>query len=78
MKKNDFVQIKKLEIKELKEKVKAVKKEIADLTLDKNMKKLKDLRMISKKRKDIAQILTVIRQRELLAKLEPKTEVVKK
>ena len=78
MKKNDFAQIKGLEIKELKEKVKAAKLEIADLTLDKNMKKMKDLKRISKRRKDLAQILTVIRQKEILGKLEPKTEVTKK
>ncbi len=78
MKKNDFAQIKGLEIKELKEKVKVILKEVADLTLDKNMKKLKDLKTVSKKRKDLAQILTVIKQKELLAKLESKKEETKK
>lgn len=77
MKKNDFVQIKGLDIKELAEKVKALKKEITDLTLDKNMKKMKDLKMIFKKRKDLAQILTVARQKELLGKLESKIETKK-
>lgn len=72
MKKNDLAQIKGLEIKELREKIKAIKIEIADLMLDKNMKKLKDLRLISKKRKDLAQVLTILRQKELLSQLESK------
>lgn len=74
MKKNDFVQIKELDLKELKLKVKTLTEEIISLTLDKNMKKLKDLKTISKKKKEVAQILTVIRQRELLAQLESKKE----
>lgn len=72
MKKSEFTQTKGLGVKELKDKAKNLKKEIADLILDKNMKKLKDLKMISKKRKDLAQILTVIRQKELLLELESK------
>lgn len=78
MKKNDLAQIKGLEIKELREKAKAIKIEIADLIIDKNMKKSKDLKMISKKSKDLAQILTVLRQKELLSQLELKRGEVKK
>ncbi|EKD85508.1 MAG: hypothetical protein ACD_38C00010G0005 [uncultured bacterium] len=70
MKKNDFVQIKGMDLKELAGKDKDLKKEIADLTLDKNMKKLKDLKIIAKKKKDRAQVLTVIKQKELLKQLE--------
>lgn len=80
MKKNEFVQVKGLDVKELAVKVKALRKEIADLTLDKNMKKLKDLKSISKKKKDLAQVLTVIKQKELLGQLEskvPEKETVK-
>lgn len=74
MKKNELIQIKGLEIKSLKEKAKGLNIEMADLILDKNMKKLKDLKMISKKRKDRAQILTIIRQKELLQELEPQVK----
>ena len=79
MKKNDLVQIKGLDLKDLRQKAKFLKDEIAGLILDKNMKKLKNVKIISKKRKDTAQILTVLRQKELLAKLEPeiKAEVKK-
>lgn len=71
MKKKEFVIIKGLDIKELKIKIKTLKKEIIDLTLDKNRNKLKDLKSISKKRKDLAQSLTVLNQKQTLAKLEP-------
>ncbi|MBI2017499.1 50S ribosomal protein L29 [Candidatus Daviesbacteria bacterium] len=74
MKKKDLVQIKGLDIRELNTKAKALQKEIADLVMDKNMDKLKDLKTISKKRKDLAQILTVLRQKELLNQLEVKKE----
>ena len=74
MKRQEFVQIKGLDLKELKIKVKALKEEIANLTLDKNMKKLKDLKIISKKKKDLAQILTVIRQKDLLEQIEARVK----
>lgn len=74
MKKSEFVQIKGLNIKDLKDKAKGLQKEIADLTLDKNMKKLKDLKMISKKKKELAQVLTVVGQKELLEKIESRVE----
>jgi len=70
MKKKDLVQIKGLSLKELKEKGKELKKEIADLTLDKNMKKLKDLKAIFKKKKDLAQVLTMLNAKQILEKLE--------
>lgn len=60
MKKNELIQIKGLDVKELRAKAISIRKEIADLVVDKNMKKLKDLKMISKKRKDLAQVLTIL------------------
>jgi len=70
MKKNDLNQTKGLSIKELSDKAKLIKKEIAEAMFDKNMNKLKDLKVISKKRKDLAQVLTVMKQKELLEQLE--------
>ena len=70
MKRNDFNEIKGLDIKTLLERVKVWREELSELTLDKNMNKLKDLTVLKKRRKDIAQILTVIRQKELLLELE--------
>ncbi len=70
MKKNDFLQIKILEERAIAGKIKEAKLEIASLVIDKNMKKLKDVKAISKKRKDIAQMLTVLRQKQLIGELE--------
>ena len=72
MKKNQLNETKQLDKVLLLELVKKTKVEISDLVLDKNMSKLKDLKSISKKKKDLAQILTVMRQKELLEQLEGK------
>lgn len=74
MKKNEFVQIKGLDLKELRTKANGLREEVANLVLDKNMKKLKDKKSIFKKKKDLAQVLTVVRQKELLIELESKKE----
>lgn len=70
MKKTELIQIKGLDLKELKLKAGALRGEIANLTLDKNMKKLKDLKTIYRKKKDLARVLTMIGQKELLMELE--------
>lgn len=74
MKRGELTQIKGLDLKDLRLKAKSIKDEIANLIMDKNMKKLKDLKIIFKKRKDLAKVLTIIRQKELLAELESKEE----
>lgn len=74
MKKNDLKQLVALTVDELLKKEKDLQKEIADAFFDKNMKKLKDTKLISKRRKDLAQVLTVKRQKELLEQLESKTK----
>lgn len=51
--------------KELKTMLKETKGDLAKVVLDKNTGKLKNLRLLFQKRKDIARILTVIRQKEL-------------
>lgn len=70
MKRAYLIQIKGLSTKELMEKVKTIKREIADMVIDKNMNKLKDTKVVFKKRKDLAQILTILRQKQLLEILE--------
>ena len=72
MKKQELTQIKGLAIKELISKARDLKKEIANLVIDKNVKKLKDTKVIFKKRKNLAQVLTIIRQKQLLEELEVK------
>lgn len=70
MKKTELNSLKGLSIKELADKVKLAKAEIAEAVFDKNMKKLKDLKSVFKKRKDLARILTILQQKQLLAELE--------
>jgi ribosomal protein L29 len=72
MKKNDLTDTKALDIKALRERAKKLRSEVADLHLDKNMNKLADTKTIWKRRKDLAQVLTVLKQKELLAMFEPK------
>ena len=72
MKRNDFLEIKNLDEKALIVKVNGLKDRIAELVLDKNMNKLKDLKVIFKKRRDLAQILTVLRQKQILGGLTAK------
>ncbi|OGE19000.1 50S ribosomal protein L29 [Candidatus Daviesbacteria bacterium RIFCSPLOWO2_02_FULL_41_8] len=74
MKKQEYIQIKALDLRELSARAKNLRTEIANLTLDKNMKKLKDLKMVSKKKKELAQVLTVMKQKELLIELEIKVQ----
>lgn len=70
MKRTEFNELKNLGLQVLIKKVLQAKGELADLVLDKNMKKLKDVKQAGKKRRDIAQMMTVIRQKQLLVQLE--------
>lgn len=74
MKKNALNEIKKLEIAALKTRIKDAKKELLDLKFDQNLEKLKDKKKVYKKRKDVAQMLTILRQKEMLGELEAKVK----
>lgn len=65
-----MAEIKKTDVKGLKERIAKVRGEVQDLYLDKNTGKLTNLRAIKNKRKDIAQMLTVLNQKIELEKLE--------
>ena len=64
------IETKVLDIKALKAKVKVLKEELSGLTMDKNINKLKDLKTISKKKKELAQTFTVLGQKQILENLE--------
>lgn len=70
MKKSELAEIKKMDIKTLGEKTKKAKEGLAGLTLDKSMGKLANLREIKSRRRDLAQILTILKQKQLLEELE--------
>ncbi len=84
MKKNDFLEIKNLDAKTLMDRARIIRGELADLRVEKGINKLTDLKVITKKRKDLAKILTVVNQKRLIEKLESqvkkqdKTEDIKK
>lgn len=72
MKRNDLAEIKKLKTEQLQEKTAKIKEEISTLVLDKSMNKLSNIKQIKNKRKDLAQILTILRQKQLLQEGEVK------
>ena len=52
-------------ISELKKDAEGLREEIAKLRFDLSLNKFKDTNMIKKKRKDLARILTALRQKEI-------------
>ena len=65
MKKQDLEKLKEKDLKALKSELGSVQKELFSLRIDKSTCKLKDLRSIYHKRKDVTVIKTVIREKEL-------------
>lgn len=53
-------------ISELKKEAEKLREEISKLGFDLSLNKLKDTNMIKKKRRDLARVLTLIRQREII------------
>jgi ribosomal protein L29 len=78
VKKNELTEIKGLEVEALKMKVKELKQLLAKNLIEKNMSTLKDKKTLIKIKKEVAQIMTIIRQKELLLEYEgiKKGEVV--
>ncbi len=65
MKKQQLNDIKNKSIKDLKGQVKNIKKEITTLTIDLKLGKLKNVHVISAKKRDIAQIFTLLNQKSV-------------
>jgi ribosomal protein L29 len=72
MKKTELNEVKNMDIKALIERSRNLKKEVLDLVIDKNLGKIADLKSISKKRDELAQVLTVLRQKQILESVESK------
>lgn len=72
MRKNDLSEIKKMDIKSLGEKAKKLRLELANLVIDKSVNKLANLKLVKTKKKGLAQVLTVLRQKQLILELERK------
>lgn len=71
-------EIKVLDIAALVSRAKALKIDLNDLVLDKNINKLKNLKSISKKRKEMARVLTAFNQKKMIEALEPKEIIAEK
>lgn len=63
-------EIKVLDVAALVAKAEALKIEINDLVLDKNINKLKNLKSINNKRKYLARVFTALNQKRLIESLE--------
>jgi large subunit ribosomal protein L29 len=74
MKKQQLNEIKNKSIKDLKTLVNSLKKEIANLNMDLKLGKLKNVRAISAKRKDVAQVLTIVNQNAAMEKIKKEKE----
>jgi len=81
MRKNDLAEIKKMDQKILSDRIKKSKEDYNSMVLEKSASKqgfssgkssdkLTDLKGLLKKRREVAQMMTVLRQKELLEKLE--------
>ncbi len=70
MKKNELAEIKKMDPKALLTKVKTSQGELLDLVMDRNMNKATNKKGAQNKRKEIAQMLTVLKQKQLISKIE--------
>lgn len=70
MRKTDLAEIKKMDVSTLVERAKKEKAEIGKLLMEKNTNKMTNLKALTNKRKDLAQILTVKQQKQLLSELE--------
>jgi ribosomal protein L29 len=66
----DITTVKNMDTKSILATAKQLRGEIAELIVDKNLNKLKDLKSMDKKRKNLARVLTVLNQKQVLEKLE--------
>lgn len=71
MKKIELNEVKNLDVKAIVGKVTDLRKELAKLQLEKDKK---DVKMASRKRKDLARFLTILQQKKLLEQLQNQKE----
>jgi ribosomal protein L29 len=74
MKKKDKKPMFEKTIDKLNEQLKAAKKDFVSLLMKQKIGKLKDVHLPRKKRKEIALIRTIIRQKELISKIKKDNE----
>jgi ribosomal protein L29 len=77
MRKNDLNEIKNANVDAISAKIAQAKKDVTSLIIDKNMNKLGDLKSIYKKKRDIAQLSTILNQKLEVERLEKNLEQMK-
>lgn len=77
MKKSELKEIRSLEIKDLTERVKKTKQDLVEafMVRSESGKGSKDVKAVFKKRKDIAQMMTILRQKQLVEELKKEIKV---
>ncbi len=70
MKKNNVHDLKKMDTADLQKQLQQAQSEMGNLIIAKNTAKLSDLKAVSKKKRDIAQMATVLNQKLMLERLE--------
>jgi ribosomal protein L29 len=77
MRKNDLNEIKNANVDAISAKIAQAKKDVTSSIIDKNMNKLGDLKSIYKKKRDIAQLSTILNQKLEVERLEKNLEQMK-
>ena len=72
MKRKDILKLHQLKINELKEKLVQARRELVDLMMISGREKIKDVKVIAKKRDEIARIATILREKELMEEARKK------
>lgn len=72
MKRREIQKLHQLSLKELKEMLFQVEKELIDLKMNSGREKVKDIRAMAKKRDDLARIKTILKEKQFLEEMEQK------
>jgi len=70
MKRREIQKLHQLSLKELKEMLSQVEKELIDLKMGSGREKAKDIRAMAKKRDDLARIKTILKEKQFLEEME--------
>lgn len=76
MKRKDVEKLHQLSVQELREKLVQTRKELIDLRMSEGREKTKDVKIIGKKRDDLARIMTILKEKEFLEEAKEEDEKV--
>jgi len=76
MKRKDVEKLHQLSVQELREKLIQTRKELIDLRMSEGREKTKDVKIIGKKRDDLARIMTILKEKEFLEEAKEEDEKV--